>query len=115
MWDFHAWVLYEESVMAMSRSKSAAESPAMMWTDEEFGTEHPALYEFLRETSWEDGKPRKCGTLLVTVDVGVLKCSVHDRDGRRTAWVSSDTFKELMRRVDAALASDSLEWRKDTR
>lgn len=101
--------------MAMSRVKSAADSPAMLWVDEEFGAEHPLLYEFLRETAWDDGKPRKTGTILLTVDVGTLKGVLHDRDGKRCAWFSAESMTQLLRRVDKALESDAVEWRKDTR
>jgi hypothetical protein len=105
----------EDEIMAMSRSKSGESAAVLQWVDEEFMVEYPALGEFLRETIWDDGKPRKVGTLLVVAEGRVIKCSVHDRDARRSAWVTAETFKQLLSRVDAALAADSLEWRKDTR
>jgi hypothetical protein len=107
--------LVEVDLMAMSRSKSASDLPGSQWVDEEFIASHPSLAEFMRETSWDDGKPRKTGTILIVADGRVLKASVHDRDARRSAWVSADTLCELLVRIDAALGTDSLEWRKDTR
>lgn len=87
----------------------------MLWTDEEFFVEYENLYEFLRETQWDDGKPRKTGTMLITVDAGSLKAVVHDRDGKRCAWVTADTFKQLLNRIDTAIGTATLEWRRDTR
>lgn len=101
--------------MAMSRSKGAVDGVTLQWVDEEFQLEYEALGEFMRETLWDDGKPRKTGTLLIVAEGKVLKCAVHDRDGRRGAWVTAETWKDLLSRIDAGLASDTLDWRKDTR
>jgi len=101
--------------MAMSRSKAAGEDVGQQWVDELFELEYPDLYEFLRETKWDDGKARKTGTILITVDVGTLKAVLHDRDGKRCAWFSADEFAVLLQRANKALASSTVEWRKDTR
>lgn len=111
---FHE-ALVEFDLMAMSRSKAAVDGAGPQWVDEEFMVEYPALAEFMRETVWEDGKVRRTGTLLIVAEGRVIKCSIHDRDGRRSAWITADTVKTLFARCDAALASDGLEWRKDTR
>lgn len=105
----------EEELMAMSRSKSASDSPGMKWVDEAFFVEYPDLYEFMSETVWDDGKPRKTGTMVIAVEGRVIKASVHDRDGRRSAWVTAEEFATLLKRIDEGLRSDALDWRKDTR
>jgi len=109
------WAQYGDDLMAMSRTKAAGEAVTLLWVDEQCGGLYPALYEFLRETQWDDGKPRKTGTFLVTVDQGSLKMVLHDRDGRRCAWMTAETMADLLRRADESLSSQSTEWRKDTR
>lgn len=115
-----SWVSYimavaEGELMAMSRSKSASESPGLQWMDEVFALEHPDLYEFLAESMWDDGKKRSTGTLIIASDGRSIKAKVCDRDGKRGAWVTADTFSDLLRRIDIALHNDDLDWRKETR
>jgi len=112
--------LYYEAVlweldMAMDRSKAGGDLGLVTWMDEVFSLEHPHLFEFMTETSWSDGKPRKVGTLLLVAEGKVIKCSLHDRDGRRAAWITAESLQELLRRVDKGLEFDTLDWRKDTR
>jgi hypothetical protein len=111
MWEAYMW----GDAMAMDRAKSASESPGGAFVDEEMMAEWPHLYEFMREVAWSDGKPRKTGTLTISVEGRMIKCSTHDRDGRRYFWLSSDTWSGLLRSIDAALRDDTAEWRKDTR
>jgi len=106
---------FEGVAMAMDRSKAAGESPGTAFVDEEMMAEWPHLYEFMRETVWSDGKPRKTGTLTISIEGRMIKCSVHDRDGRRYGWLSSDTWSGLLKVINANLGDDGIEWRKDTR
>jgi len=105
----------EGELMAMPRSKGAIEGVGLSWSDEYFQVEYPDLFAFMSELVWDDGKARKVGTLTVVAEGKVVKASVHDRDGRRSAWCSAETFAELLKRIDKGLATDSLDWRKDTR
>jgi hypothetical protein len=105
----------EVELMAMSRGKSAGEGPLAQWMDEGFRTEHPDLFEFLAETLWDDGKKRLTGTLIFATEGRSLKCKVCDRDGKRGAWVTADTFAEILLRIDTLLHNDDLDWRKETR
>lgn len=101
--------------MAMSRSKSASESPSLQWVDEEFMLEYPDLYEFLSEQEWEDKKKRVTGTLIIACEGRSIKAKVCDRDGKRGAWVTAELFTDLLKRIDTALNHDDLDWRKETR
>jgi len=86
-----------------------------LFVDEEFGAEWPNLYEWMRETTWEDGTKRLTGAIMLTVDNGYLKCWIHDKDGARSAWVSGEGWLALLKKVDESLASGALEWRPDKR
>lgn len=74
--------------------------------------EIPALVEFLSLGRWEDGKPRKTGTLLIFAEDGLWKACVADRDGNQVAFVSSDSFKGILDEVNDKILQGELEWRK---
>jgi len=105
----------EDELMAMDVSKGAAHNPGHLFVDEEMCAEHPDLYAFMRETVWSDGKKRSTGTLTISVEGRVIKCSTHDRDGKRYFWLTGDTLKGLLASIDRALRDDTAEWRPDKR
>lgn len=81
----------------------------------ELGALAPALAEFLTAAKWDDGSPRQVGTAMLLVDGVVWKCWVHDRDGRRSCFVSSRTPLELLSSVEDVLANGGGDWRPDDR
>lgn len=81
--------------------------------DDEFARHWPRIAEFVMDSRWDDGKPRKPGTVMLVNDAGTCKAWVHDVDGRRAAWVSADSLWGLLGRVEDGLQNNSLEWRKD--
>lgn len=102
----------------MAMKRSSAHSPTGLpsqFVDEVFSAEYPTLYEWLRESKWDDGATRKTGAVMILVDGSYLKAWVHDKDGRRSAWVSAESFSLLLQAVDSALAEGRLEWRADKR
>ena len=103
--------------MAMSRLKSLGgpNNVGKTAVDEKLYGLYPELHEFLTETSWDDGKPRKTGTLLIMADNGWWKAFVHDRDGRCGAFVTAGTVDLLMSAVEAGLAAGDLDMRPDKR
>lgn len=101
--------------MAMDRSKSAGENPGHLFVDEHMSAEHPDLYAFMREVAWSDGKKRLTGTLTISVEGRVIKCSTHDRDGKRYFWMTGESWQGLLRSIDSALRNDTAEWRPDKR
>jgi len=106
----------EAEAMAMMR-RDEAEAPAVARSarDEVLLGWLPNVHEWLTETQWHDGKPRKSTTLMVVVENGRWKCWVHDRDARRSAWVTADAWEALWVVLERSLKDDDLEWRKDTR
>lgn len=78
-------------------------------------TSAPAILEFLTIAAWEDGTVRQVGTIMVLVDGLVWKAWVHDRDGRRSCFVSSRTPEDLLAAVEEVLANGGGEWRSDDR
>lgn len=75
----------------------------------------PTVHEWLTETQWDDGKPRKTTTLMVVVENGRWKLWVHDRDSKKSAWVTADAWEALWEVLERSLKDDDLEWRKDSR
>jgi hypothetical protein len=108
--------LSSEAYMGMQR-QSAGDNPNVgpVFVDNDFQRDFPTLYQWLTETKWDDGKQRKTTTLMLTVDDGTLKAWVHDRDGRRSAWVSGTTLDSVLEAVDGRLQDNRMEWRSDKR
>lgn len=79
--------------------------------DDSIQRHHPALWEFLSLSSWEDGSPRQTGTVLLVVDAGMVKAWLNDRDGQRAAWASGDSLGGVLERLEVGLTKDTLEWR----
>jgi hypothetical protein len=96
-----------------SKEKAAAGLP--MAEDAELQTLCPTLYDFLTMTVWPDKAARKVGTIMIVAEGGRWKAWVHDGDGKRSAWVSSESFNGLLAIVDKELSEDSLGWRPDKR
>jgi len=84
-------------------------------TPAELGTVAPALCEFLTVSQWEDGSSRQVGTVMLLVDGVVWKAWVHDRDGKRSCFVSARTPLELLSSVEDVLANNGGDWRPDDR
>lgn len=106
----------EEEEMAMKRSEPEGTQPTRPTArDEVLYGWLPTVHEWLTETQWDDGKPRRTTTLMVVVENGRWKCWVHDRDSKRSAWVSADAWEALWEILERGLQAEDLEWRKDTR
>lgn len=73
----------------------------------------PALLEFLTLSTWEDGSPRKPGTLLIFLDGGTWKACLKDKNGPRVCFVSCPDLDGLLLAVEQGLIDDSLDWRPD--
>lgn len=93
----------------------AAGSVKTSMLDEVFRGWLPDLHDRLCETAWDDGKPRKTDTLLLFVENGRWKAHLHDRDGKRGAFVTGESWEEVLEAVNRAIQLSSLEWRRDTR
>lgn len=86
--------------------------PQMRLREEsQFGDAYPSLWEWLADARWDDGSPRTTATLLLFVEEGRWKLCLHDRDASRTAFLSGETPEAALRSLEAALASEGLEWR----
>lgn len=74
--------------------------------------EYPHLYEYLTESSWDDGKPRDRATIMIIADGGRFKLWLNDKALGRSCWVSGETLEAAFLSLDAGLSADDLEWRK---
>jgi len=73
----------------------------------------PALVEFLSAGVWDDGGKRETGTVMLMVDAGSWKAWIHDRDAKRSCFVTSATPEGLLGVVEDVLANGAGEWRPD--
>lgn len=109
------WCPLEDEAMAMSRSKSTISASGRVVVDQVLEREFPTLHEFMTESTWDDGKIRKTGSLMIVVEDGWWKCWLHDRDGRTSAWFTGTSVKDVMMMAEEGLLGSSVAWRKDTR
>lgn len=74
----------------------------------------PAVRSFLFDVRWEDGSPRKTGTITLMVDLGVLKAALNCRDTETSTFVSGQTLFQLLESIEKGLGAGTLEWRRKT-
>jgi hypothetical protein len=102
--------------MGMKRPDAgAAPNGAQAARDAVLSGFYPTLTEWLTETTWDDGKPRKTATLLLLTENGRWKAFLHDRDLKRGFWMTGDAYEGLLAAIEEGLTKSSVEWRKDTR
>lgn len=93
-------------------SSEAGAAPTAAASDPVFQSRCPALWEYMTLTAWEDGSDRQPATLILLVEEGRWKGCVSDRAAGRVGWRSHETLAGLLEALEAALASDSMDWRK---
>ena len=103
--------------MALSRSSGAASTGNRNATvpDAKFRALYPTLHDFLVEREWDDGKPRKTGTVMLLVEDGWWKAWLHDRDGKGSSWFSGVDLDAVLQVVEESLDSGTVAWRPDRR
>jgi len=83
-------------------------------TDKTFATKFPAIWDFLTDQAPIGGKPRLTTAFTFSLDAGLLKMRVNDRQRGLYAFVSSESFQGLLEAVEDGLKEDCLDWREDT-
>jgi hypothetical protein len=79
--------------------------------DPTFLKAYPAIAEYMTVSQWEDGKPRKLSTMSWSFQEGRWCVCFVDKDSNRLAFLSSETFTDLLKALEKRLSSDSMEWR----
>lgn len=74
---------------------------------------YPGLMEFMRMTQWEDGATRTTGTLMLVAEAGLWKCWVHDRDGKRSVWLSGTSLESVTQAAEDVVQGGNADWRPD--
>lgn len=87
--------------------------PAISGTDPQLLELCPGLHEWLTASRWDDGKARLTGTAMVLCEGGYWKAWLHDRDGKRSAWVTASSLLDLLIAADAMISSGAGDWRPD--
>ena len=105
----------EDDLMVMIRRSTAGHKgvPAATIDGEGLEAVAPALMEFLTLCVWEDGKVRQTGTLMLLAEGGRWKAWLHDRDQRRSGWVTAATLRDLIDAVERGVHQESVDWRVD--
>lgn len=101
------------SILKKIQSERSERKQAGSVRDPALADSNPALHEMLTAESYEDGKPRKTSTLLITVEEGGWKGRLNDRDGGQLLWVTSDCLKGVFDALEDALVAPNTPWRRD--
>jgi len=80
--------------------------------DEAMGADYPALHEHLT-CDWLDGSRRVTSSLGISVDQGVWKGRLADRENGMVLFRSGDGFYGVLRALEDALVGDTADWRED--
>ena len=97
------------------QDKKAIEQLAVAAEGGEWAEVYPALLEFLTLTKWEDGKKRETGTIMILAEHGLWKLWLHDRDNRRSLWLTGQDVLSGFAAAEKCLAEGIGEWRPDRR
>ena len=100
------------SLLKRSATTTAASAPALSGSSVECLINLPCLHEFLTLQRWDDGSPRRLGTISIFWEDGAWKCWLNDKDASRSACVSALCLPSLLLKVDEHLLGDAMEWRK---
>jgi len=93
-----------ESVVGGAMDRPAQECDlALRWT---------GVWEFVTATKWDDGTKRVPGTMLLMFEDGVFKAMLNDKANGRIAFLSGQTWEDLMNLVNDAVRTDDADWRK---
>jgi len=74
-----------------------------------------ALWGFLFDTTFDDGKPRKTGSVTVFVDEGILKAAFNDKTDRLVGFTSLTSLADLPLDLEEALMRGKVDWRRSKR
>lgn len=74
---------------------------------------YPGVQEFLTLTAWEDGAVRQTGTLMLLAEAGLWKLWIHDRDGRRSVWISGQSVEVVTQKAEDIVQGGPADWRPD--
>lgn len=101
--------------MAMRRADAPVSITGGQANDEFFQSEYPALHSHLTESVWDDKKPRVTSSIMLQTEGSRWKAWFHDRDAKMSAWVTGDSWAEVLAAVEKGLTTGALDWRKDKR
>lgn len=93
----------------------ASQSTTHLFTDPEFESSFPHLYEHLACRCWDDDptQPRITSTVTFFGDAGCLKACLRDRANSRTAWVAGSSLGECLEALEEQLRTATVQWRTE--
>lgn len=95
---------------AASGARTGARKPV------DFARECPTLADYLFDTAYEKGEPRKTSTITIMArDTGGFKAVLNDRQERQSLWVTGETMDELMQSFEVLLTDEAPPWVPDSK
>lgn len=113
-WDEGRRIIFMGQFTQKASENAKTRSVGGSVTDKTFATKFPALWDFLTDCSVVNGKPRLTTAFTFSLDAGLLKMRINDRQRGLYAFVSSESFQGLLDAVEDGLKEDCLDWREDT-
>jgi hypothetical protein len=97
--------------MRRTKSEDTSSTSSSTWQDTTFVASYPALSEFLGDPTFADGTKRNTGTLLLFCDGRLLKCCLTDREQNLIAFLSGESWGEMLDAIERGLVEGNLDWR----
>jgi hypothetical protein len=103
---------YGEMQMKRPSQVSGSKKGAFVCPDAAFLSNYPNLAAGLCDPWWDDGKPRDCWTIKISMrDDGVM-FAVNDPGLKMVAFTTAEGLTEGFMAIEAALAGQGLSWRR---
>ena len=106
----------KELLMGMLKKpqwKEKVADSSMALKADKLAEEYPVLWAFLSERVYADGASRQTGTLTISVEDGVCKGCLRDREESRILFVSASGLAACLDNANAAVEEDGSDWRAD--
>ena len=103
---------YQEYNMKRPSQAARPKKGEFVCPDAAFQLNYPELTKGMCDPWWDDGKPRKCWTLKVSMTEDAVLIILNDPDSKLVAFTTASGLTEGLLEVETALAGDGLSWRK---
>lgn len=73
---------------------------------------YPTLWEFMSQTTFEDGSERRLPTVTIFVGADGIQACLNDREQGLAAFVTGVTLDAVWAALEKGLREDQLDWRR---
>ena len=105
-------ITYEDFAVKRPSQASRPKKGEFECPDAAFQSNYPELARFLCDEYFDDGKPRKRGTLKIWMDDVGVHLYLNDPDSKMGAFTTAEGLTEALMGAEAALGGGTISWRR---